>query len=1448
MKTNASVAASIHPADSRKTKECRNKNSTRWGERTRPSSVARLLRRVDKPARRESRPTNDAHGATRPTDAAHLAFGLRISSFVITLLLSTILHQLSTPLAHSQLVADGTTASINGIATNIAGNLIVGNTGSFTTLNITNAGTVTNTTTGAIGETVTARTNRVIVTGTNSVWHNGGTLGVGRAGQFNELIITNGGLVVNSFGNMSASSGGISNRAVVTGPGSRWVCTSTVNVGNSGPYNVLLITNGGRVDSPGGVVGNASIGNQVTVSGNGSLWNCDNGVFVGQHVNSNHLIITDGGDVLSGGAYVGGNLAQSGSGQGSSVVITGAGSTWTNTSASSVGNSGAFNRLTITNGGAMRNTAANAALVIGWQQSGSNNAVLITGTNSVFANNGTILGIRVGMSGPANELHIRDGALAHCDQSVIGFSPTGSNNVAVIADAGSRWLNTLNLDVGNLGSGSQCWVTNGALAQSGNVTIGAQLASYNNLLQVQGATLIVTNATSTGTFDIRSGTNVFVSGLIEVEQLRLTNSAGVLDLRGGLFSVESSIISNGLPFRVGNGISAATFTVVSNGLHDWSGATSRVISSNATLAGNGTIIGTLVVTNGGVLSPGPSIGKIIFSNSPTLLGTTFVEISKNGATITNDVIQVAGTLTFGGTLTITNLGPTALTNGDKFTLFVAASYAGAFNTITLPTLGANLAWTNKLLVDGSIEVRFVPPRQFGVDVSHFQGETGVSQSSWNQMFTEGKRFAFIKATEGLTVLDGAMANNVDRATAAGLRAGVYHFAHPELRPTTNGAIQEADYLLTYAGNYIGPGYLRPVLDVEFNAGTLSTADLTDWVIAFANEIITHRGIGAAPIIYCNQTFANNEFDSRLAGYDLWLRTITAIDVSTNEPPPGFPDPTGVFNNWSFWQYSDTGNSGGITPLDLNVCHDEFKQLDTFLIPAVTNPVAPVITTQPQDRTVIVSNNASFSVTVSVASSTPLTYQWRLHGTNIPGANASVFTRNNAQFDHAGPHTVVITNAAGSVTSSVATLTVTPPPPPFQGVTLWSENFDGYVAPSVVNTPVATNGFKLFFHAASGGFDFTARFGFNYATVVSPTNIPSAPNSSGGTTKGLSLTVNKDVAAVAAALNLYPLSQTFTGNIAFKADVWINYPNSASATEHALLGINHSANFTNRVSLLTSDGLFLAMDGDGGTTSGSATLRDFALFRGGGAGAIPFLLTNGNTVFGPEPLLGANFDNADAGFGALFPSQTLPSFTTVAGAAGNRWVRFEARQQTNLVTWLLNDTVIAQFTNTSAFTNGNVLIGYNDAFNSIGGADNFAVFDNLRVETSVPDYDGDGLTDLWEVQFFGGLGALPGADSDGDGVSNLNEQFAGTNPTNAVSAFRLLSAAKLSDDLKLNWTTVGGKSYVVQRTTNTTASFTTTFADLSPPITIGGTNEGATNYLHLGGATNAGGYYRIRLVP
>lgn len=94
------------------------------------------------------------------------------------------------------------------------------------------------------------------------------------------------------------------------------------------------------------------------------------------------------------------------------------------------------------------------------------------------------------------------------------------------------------------------------------------------------------------------------------------------------------------------------------------------------------------------------------------------------------------------------------------------------------------------------------------------------------------------------------------------------------------------------------------------------------------------------------------------------------------------------------------------------------------------------------------------------------------------------------------------------------------------------------------------------------------------------------------------------------------------------------------------------------------------------------------------------------------------------------------------------------------------------------------------------------------------------------------------DYDGDRLTNLQEDQAGTSPTNAASAFRVIATESTGDDFRITWTAVGGKSYIVQ--TNATPEGTG-FADLSATIHVDGCSETTTNYLPrqaLGRRSNA----------
>jgi hypothetical protein len=85
--------------------------------------------------------------------------------------------------------------------------------------------------------------------------------------------------------------------------------------------------------------------------------------------------------------------------------------------------------------------------------------------------------------------------------------------------------------------------------------------------------------------------------------------------------------------------------------------------------------------------------------------------------------------------------------------------------------------------------------------------------------------------------------------------------------------------------------------------------------------------------------------------------------------------------------------------------------------------APTITAQPSNQAVPVGHTATFSV---VATGTaPLNYQWEKGGTAIARATAATYsTPVTAIGDNASSFLVVVSNAAGSQTSTSATLTVT----------------------------------------------------------------------------------------------------------------------------------------------------------------------------------------------------------------------------------------------------------------------------------------------------------------------------------------------------------------------------------------------------------------------------------------
>ena len=72
---------------------------------------------------------------------------------------------------------------------------------------------------------------------------------------------------------------------------------------------------------------------------------------------------------------------------------------------------------------------------------------------------------------------------------------------------------------------------------------------------------------------------------------------------------------------------------------------------------------------------------------------------------------------------------------------------------------------------------------------------------------------------------------------------------------------------------------------------------------------------------------------------------------------------------------------------------------------------------------------------------------------------------------------------------------------------------------------------------------------------------------------------------------------------------------------------------------------------------------------------------------------------------------------------------------------------------------------------------------------------DGLNDVWQ-NFFDAWGLDPAADDDGDGIANLAESIAGTDPKNPNDGLKIGSVQLLGESLVFTFVAEKGKSYRV----------------------------------------------------
>jgi autotransporter-associated beta strand protein len=282
----------------------------------------------------------------------------------------------------------------------------------------------------------------------------------------------------------------------------------------------------------------------------------------------------------------------------------------------------------------------------------------------------------------------------------------------------SRGLGTLTVS----GSGTvQCGTLDLSRGVSGTLTKGV-VNLNGGTLQVNNVTDSSTTANSTAAFNFNGGTlkpngnsATFYQGGGTIPLTTTVQVGGAIINDAGyaitvaeplLHDSTLGVTPDGGLLKLGAGTltltAASTYTgntLVSNGTLVVSGSlghTLVTVATNATLAGTGSLGSNVMVNAGGTLfpaSPGVTGTLTVAGNITFQSGSTSgMQLSK-GSSLSNSVLaSTAGTMTYGGILSVTNLGA-ALAAGDHFKLFNAGSYGGTFAATNLPALGTGLGWS-----------------------------------------------------------------------------------------------------------------------------------------------------------------------------------------------------------------------------------------------------------------------------------------------------------------------------------------------------------------------------------------------------------------------------------------------------------------------------------------------------------------------------------------------------------------------------------------------------------------------------------------------------------------------------------------------------------------------------------------------------------------------------------
>lgn len=199
----------------------------------------------------------------------------------------------------------------------------------------------------------------------------------------------------------------------------------------------------------------------------------------------------------------------------------------------------------------------------------------------------------------------------------------------------------------------------------------------------------------------------------------------------------------------------------------------------------------------------------------------------------------------------------------------------------------------------------------GIDVSHYQGTIDWERLRNADIKAFPVRFVFIKATEGLSLIDENFNQNFYEARRNSIVRGAYHFFVPDY-----DAAAQARFFLKQV--HLEPGDLPPVLDVE-KIGNLTPARLQKAVKQWLD--IVEKECGVKPILYTGYKFKLDYLNTpEFESYPYWIAHYYVEKLSYK-------------GAWKFWQHTDCGRVNGIRGyVDCNIFNGSIKELKELTIP------------------------------------------------------------------------------------------------------------------------------------------------------------------------------------------------------------------------------------------------------------------------------------------------------------------------------------------------------------------------------------------------------------------------------------------------------------------------------------------------------------------------------------